>query len=632
MAFRMLPLYLHTVSGMEPRQLVGVFERKFRQTLVPHLPVDFDQQYERRIPALRKLRISPFQENTATVRACMDDSTRRCYRQRVRSAAEGELTLLNQTTRVEDLGTVDWTENRFSDQSPLWRLKVHGFEPLSWCVFGFAGREDGAEPVQRSFDEWIDGWIRTVEVGGAGYLRGKWTPHAVSLRVLYWIRYLAWKLPDQKGTVWTPTAPFDKRLCQEVYKNALFLENHIEYDVGGNHLIENGAALFAAGFLFRNRSWIQDALSLLNEVGDKQFLADGGHFERSPMYHTLTTTRYLTVYDLLQQVGGTVPSPIEETTRAGVEFLEFIRPPDDRIPLLNDSVHGEAMPLTTCLRYAEAIGITPDDKTTSIGGESGYFWLPNQSGKLLVDGGPVGPRHLPGHSHNDLLQFLLWIDGSRIVTDTGVFDYQSGERRDYARGIRGHNTVQVDETEPIEIGGRYLMGARTSPRIRYQPATEATLFEGVYETRSLFGIAYRHHRAIYKGERWWLIWDQIHNAGDARVRSRVHLRPGVSVTRTEGAGFVVNEDSDEVAAFSPVMGTIGRTDDGCHFPRFGEAIPRSVLEFEPTGRDPLAFGFLIRPPALTRVNLTLDTVAVPTEITVGDVTYKLPAAKLGKSW
>lgn len=75
------------------------------------------------------------------------------------------------------------------------------------------------------------------------------------------------------------------------------------------------------------------------------------------------------------------------------------------------------------------------------GGETGYYWLDTDDGRLLVDGSPVGPSHTPSHSHNDMLSVLVWADGRCVLTDTGVYEYADNERRQYARSVAGHNTV-----------------------------------------------------------------------------------------------------------------------------------------------------------------------------------------------
>jgi uncharacterized heparinase superfamily protein len=450
--------------------------------------------------------------------------------------------------------------------------------------------------------------------------------------VLFWTQYLAWRTDDGDRRNWRPSTTFEIDFCREIFKNARFLAAHVEHGVGGNHLAENGAALVAAGRLFGERQWLERGLSVLESVAHRQFCADGGHFERSPMYHVFVTTRLLTVWSLLEDSDVILPRSIREATRKAVGYLEFLRPPDDRIPLLNDAAYGQTIPLTDCLAYADAVGVTPARGLATDSdriGESGYVWLATGGGEMLVDGGPVGPPHLPGHSHNDLLGFLLWLEGAPVVTDTGVFEYEAGPRREYARSVRAHNTVHVGETEPIPIGGRYLMGERTTPDARVDRGTGLDYFEGTYRARPHEGPAYRHHRSIVAGEQWWAVWDAVADSGTAPVRSRLHLHPSIETdTYSDGELRLTIDDVDTVGWVYPLVArqSVG---DGWYFPAFGEAAVRDVVEFAPeSGGDAVAFGFVLSARRLGAVPTVRTDEHTLEELVVDDTTHRVPAPRL----
>jgi hypothetical protein len=616
-------LGLHTARQMHASQLLGIAERKSREQIVSRLPVDFDRFYERRVPADPATRLGPVSENTATLREALDDTTTAQFRTRAEQAAAGTPTFLNRTLRVTDGAGVDWYDDRFDEMPLLWALKLYAFQPLFWLCESY---EPGTEPAtdhQAAFDGWIRDWTDTVEIGRQQYLRRAWTPWAVSLRILHLSRYLAWRTESGDGD-------FERRLGREIYKNALFLDNHIEYDVGGNHLIENGAAMVVAGLVFDEQGWIDTGTKILTEAADSQFLDDGYHFERSPMYHVLVTTRYLTVCDLLDRSGRPVPDELQTTAEDATTFLEYLRPPDGTIPLLNDSVYGQALPLDDCLAYAHAIGFGTADQQSRPPGvepqESGYYWLRTDAGGLLVDGGPVGPPHLPGHSHSDTLSFLLWLDDQPVVTDTGTFGYVSESRRNYARGVRGHNTVQVGDTEPIALGGKYLMGPRPEPTTRFD-AGAVSIFEGRYEAVPYGSDPYQHHRGIYAGDSWWLVRDTVSDHDGRPTRGRLQLHPTVTPT-LEPTGRVRLDvgETDGTAFVYPLDRTKISITNGPYFPRFGEAISRPVLELSGETTDPATLGVLVSP-------ADVETLAVETDdegarLRIGSDDYLLPNRQL----
>ena len=593
------PLFYHTTTNMQLRQLAGVLERNLRHVVLPRLPLDFDERYDQQIPSALDTSPEAIRANTARLRGCLPATKRELYQQRLSEAADGEMTFLNVTLPVAESGEPAWYHPTLEDVPALWALKLHGFEFLNWV---FLGNETPAECPNghATFQEWVRSWMRSddTDIGTEQYLRRAWTPHSVSLRVLNLSRYYCW---CEKELV---DSAFLSLLRRLIFKNALFLENHVEYDIGGNHLIENAVALVTAGVLFDDvdQEWLDIGVSVL-EGASTQFLDDGGHFERTPMYHILTLTRYLTVLDVLRGSGRNVPPAIVDTAQRGTEFLRSIRPPDGRIPLLNDSVFEQALALDTCLSYARAVGIEPgasDSQMTMPA--SGYYWLGEGDDRLLVDGGLFGPPHLPAHSHNDLFAILLWVDGVRLLTDTGTYEYAPTARRQYARSVRGHNTLQVGSTEPIAVGGQYLAGRRLRPSVRYLRRGDITLFDGKYDRRGLFGADYTHRRRIFAGTDWWLVEDRVTGATNQRLRSRMHLHPSVVPNSCEGkksrqpdddpTEFALSVAGDSKAYVVPTGIESVTETTRPYFPEFGVEHERSTLLLE-SAPGATATGFLL---------------------------------------
>lgn len=597
-----ISLYAQTIGRMHPQQLVGIADRTLRERVLTRMPIDFDRQYAQRVPGVLEPHTGPFESDTATLRESLGGDTLRQLRGCATDAATGRPRFLNRSLDIDDHGSIDWSDDRFDALPRLWRLKLCSFEPLGEAAISVDPEDDHAESVRSAFDSWIRSWIRHAEIASPRYLRRDWTPYAVSLRIQHWLRYLAWRRSVQPNRPDGPT-DFERELAREIYKNALFLRNHVEEDVGGNHLVENGTALVAAGIAFAGepdaRDWLEDGTTILKTACEQQFLADGCHYERSPMYHVLVLTRLITACNLCSLAGEPIADEITNTTAAGIAYLRALRPPDGRIPLLNDAVYDEGLPLAACLRYAAHVGIpqldAPDLSAVAsgaLGTGGGYRWIRTELGALLVDCGPVGPPHLPGHAHSDCLSILLWVDGLPIVTDTGTFDYEAGPRRSYARGVRGHNTVQVGDEEPIDLGGRFLMGARPEPTVGAVADGDIRLFEGQYGTKG-----YTHRRSIAAGDNWWVIRDGVDGHDGRCVRSRLHLHPAVE-TCLRSETIELSVDDEPLLTIVPLGETAVDTRPGEYYPRFGVACDRTVITLEHGGRqaDQAALGCLFSPP------------------------------------
>lgn len=68
---------------------------------------------------------------------------------------------------------------------------------------------------------------------------------------------------------------------------ARYLRRRIEWHLLANHLFVNAKALIYCGLCFSGAEadeWLGTGLRILKRQVPEQILADGGHFERSPMY------------------------------------------------------------------------------------------------------------------------------------------------------------------------------------------------------------------------------------------------------------------------------------------------------------------------------------------------------------
>jgi hypothetical protein len=625
---------------MRTRQLGGVAERKLRHLVVPSLPVDFDARYEPAAEAVRRAAPGPVAADTASIRAQLPAAVGRAFEARARELDAGDVTFRHRTVSVEGSDGVDWVGTGVPSPTTLWGLLFHGFEFLSWPVLAHNGPDD-CPAVARTAARWIRDWddAAVTRIGTRNYLRRSWTPHAVSLRILHLIRYYAWAGAGHDAC---PSATI-RRL---VGKNAAFLSNHVEHDVGGNHLIENGVALTMAGVFLpeAGSQWRRQGVGVLVDAAD-QFLADGGHFERSPMYHVATLTRYLTAIHLLEESGHAVPPPIRRVAVAGTRFLAAIAPPDGRLPLLNDSAFGFSLPLESCLDYARAVGIDPDAGTAATRrasepapAGSGYHWLGDGPDRLLVDGTAIGPAHLPAHSHNDQFAVLWWVDGRRVLTDTGVFEYLPTDEREYARSVAAHNTVQYADTEPIPTGGSYLFGRRIDPVARTGTRDDVAYFDGQYRRTARNGPTYRHRRRIYAADGWWLVWDRLTADEPGPARSRLHFDPAVELRseRVDGRRRVavdlqstvepvVDTESSPTGAQPEPEGRPATVDPSAYvypvdvarvtreaspyFPEFGRRVSRPSVTLRRDGAD-VSFGVLLSTDRLETVEVDRDGDAV----------------------
>ncbi|MDB4510300.1 heparinase II/III family protein, partial [Akkermansiaceae bacterium] len=261
---------------------------------------------------------------------------------------------------------------------------------------------------------------------------------------------------------------FRDTLLDSIGRQVAWLERNLEIHIQANHLLENLCALMCVASVFRgpDRIRLQKCYQpqLANEV-HAQILPDGMHYERSPMYHL----RVMWLLEMLKEVGD---SDIQESVRDPLEraneALVCMSHPDGEIAQLNDAAIGI---------YADSWSTEAPNGAWSLP-EAGYYGYRYGGDYLVIDSGPVGPDHQPGHAHADLLSFELSFAGHRVITDTGIGTYEKGDERSYDRSTAAHSTLEIAGENSVEVWGGFRVGRRVVPNIlRWEPSDNGFLFQ-----------------------------------------------------------------------------------------------------------------------------------------------------------
>src|SRR6185312_16896721 len=93
------------------------------------------------------------------------------------------------------------------------------------------------------------------------------------------------------------------RILTSLRVQVLSLESRLERELLANHLLKNAKALVFAGALLNapeSARWRALGQQLLREQIAEQILPDGGHIERSPMYHAWVLDDLLDIQHLFE--------------------------------------------------------------------------------------------------------------------------------------------------------------------------------------------------------------------------------------------------------------------------------------------------------------------------------------------
>lgn len=396
-----------------------------------------------------------------------------------------------------------------------------------------------------------------------------WESYPLSLRIVNWIK---WALMG---------GPLDAMAVHSLAIQVRHLRRRLEYHLLGNHLFVNAKALVFAGLFFDGPeadSWLCKGLAILRREIPEQILPDGGHFERSTMYHALALEDMLDLINVVRVFPDAMPA-LDQTVAAawvGIAnrmrvWLSVMSHPDGGIGFFNDAAHGVAPDNMEMERYAVALGFealpSQSDGITHLE-SSGYVRVQRGSFVALLDVAPIGPDYQPGHAHADTLSFELSMRGRRMVVNGGTSLYGVGVERLLERGTAAHSTVEVASESSSEIWSAFRVARRARPfDLRIERGENAWRV-----TCSHDGYARLPRRPIHRRE-WSFGIGSVTVSDDVSDQSiqsiaRFHLHPTMALAVVDVDAWVIRADGDRLAKVTVELGQ-GTVNDSRYAPQFG---------------------------------------------------------------
>ncbi len=469
--------------------------------------------------------------------------------------------MLNQSHSIAERG---WDDPQLDK---LWRYNLHYFDDLS------AGPAADRTAWQRAL---LSRWVAENPPGiGTG-----WDPYPTSLRIVNWIKWA------HAGN------PLPVECVQSLAVQVRWLARRLEWHLLGNHLFANAKALVFAGTYFDGaeaEAWLAQGLDILAREIPEQILVDGGHFERSPMYHALAVEDMLDLVNVTRTYADLIPrawraAVANWTPRIAAmrRWMLAMRHPDGEIGFFNDAAIGVAPAPSAIEAYAERLGLGTSppsaDRVTSLE-PSGYIRVEDGPLVALLDVAPVGPEYLPAHAHADTLSFELSMYGQRLFVNSGTSCYGFGAERLRQRGTAAHNTVIVNDVDSSEVWSGFRVARRARPvglSLTMHPDVVVSCAHDGY--RRLPGRP--EHRRQWTFSGGMLTVEDRLTGSFGSADARFHLHPDVAVTdvvdRRHEVAVTLRLPRGQRARFSVTRGSL-RLEPATWHPEFGLAVANQCL-------------------------------------------------------
>lgn len=466
----------------------------------------------------------------------------------------------NELTSPDDWNHKDWEK--------LWLYNLHYFDDLNGV---------GAETRKNWHIDLLEKWVAENPVGhGNG-----WEPYPSSVRIVNWIKW------SFVGNQLSPA------VMQSLEVQVRYLRKRLEIHLLGNHLLANAKALVFAGLFFQGREadeWLRKGLKILNGELPEQVLADGGHFERSSMYHAIILEDLLDLINILRAYGQTISQAWHATAEKMLFWLCGMTHPDGEIALLNDAAFGIASRPDQLFAYAERLGLNcawndrPENSLIHFE-QTGYLRWQDGNAVALLDASKIGPDYLPGHAHADTLNFELSVFRQRLFVDSGTSCYGANQERLLQRGTAAHNTVMIDDQNSSEVWSGFRVARRARPfglKIEAEKGTTTVrcAHDGFWRLKG----RPTHWREWVFDQKQITIKDLIEN-NFTKAIGRFHLHPDVEVTSEDIApkGTIVLKSGQQIRW--QVLGGDVRIAESTYHPEFGLSVPNKCIEVVFTDRE-----------------------------------------------
>ena len=458
----------------------------------------------------------------------------------VEDVRRGRLTLAGHDV---DLGD-DWSSWSAAAQLPM--LSQYHLHYLNW-TWSLSGESDAGAQVVRA----LRSWYHHHPLGH----RPAWDPYPTALR--------AWNLCAMDHALGLlEQMPELSRLLDD---HARLLRLLLERDLGGNHLIADLKGLVGLAVWRADTASLTWAMRELDRALRTQILADGGHEERSPPYHAHVLADVLDIRDLLVSSDLPVPHYLSRTVWEMQAWLRAMAAPDGTLPIFSD---GDRIPAVVVTEQLVEGWEAPTGPLTKHLAASGFVVArPSPDVCLVVDVGPPGPHHQPGHSHAGIGSFDLWVRGQRVFRNTGSSTYSPGARRDHERSSGAQNTLTLDGQNQSEMWASFRVG-RSPDVVAYVPGPATDTFFVEHDGFQTSAGPVQHRRTFRLSDEGLVIDDAVSGSGSVAMTARLHTP--VTVAPGPLGGFRLgpvevawpNPDVEISSENTRLADGLGRLDEG----------------------------------------------------------------------
>lgn len=325
---------------------------------------------------------------------------------------------------------------------------------------------------------------------------------------------------------------------------------------------------------------------LLALEAEKQIFPDGVGAEQSPTYGAFTAEFIILCSIVARADGKPLAGQIEARLKDFASYIAWLSDIDGKVPGICDDDEGQVITLSryepayaasVCAGVAGYLGIPPigprprefslrdvlfraplTGSPPPLGlrtfPDGGYTIVREkkleQDLHIIFDHAPLGYLSIAAHGHADALSVIFSVDGKPVFVDPGTYLYHSGGVwRDWFRGTRAHNTLNIEGVDQSTMSGPFNWSHKASAKLETIVDSvdwSVTASHNGYEKR--YGVL--HQRTIESSKTGFVITDNLlHTPHSVAVNQEAEIvyqlapdcdayADGMNVTVSRGNTFV----------------------------------------------------------------------------------------------
>ncbi|WP_226618611.1 heparinase II/III family protein [Cytobacillus firmus] len=441
-------------------------------------------------------------------------------------------------------GELNWDEDPYDDKT--WKFYLHELRVVSFLINAY--EITGKSKYLKKAKWFIESWLRKNSTPENSVNEWAWSGHGTANRLLnliyFWSFYKKSTLIDLN---------FDKNLTKLLLQHGEFLANDEHYE-DYNHGIFQDQALLELAVVFpdfeQSKEWLYKSLKRLTARIKKDFTSSGVHKEHSPSYHLLVMKLFLSIKNFMDHYNVSYSEEFKNLFPPMQDYLSVLINEDGTLPLLGDTGLSKALNSLKeeevasdywLYKYSRGAKGKPLDKDFYIypdGGVAIYKGSKEMQGNK-VEWIFTSAFHSTVHKHADDLSFLLKVDKTNYIVDSGRYNYKEKDPfRRYFRSVFAHNVIAVDgKTYPItrdQVNKSCILDYGHNDSFTYV-AGKHELYEGITIKRLLLQV---HNGPL-------LIHDKVFSSEKHTYTQIFNLGKDVTVNKENNQSIVLNSRIDK---------------------------------------------------------------------------------------